>query len=155
MAAWPYNTETWKRLRLAKLSANPCCEVCEKRGRIVSAVAVDHVLAINAGGEAFPPLSGLMSCCLPCHSYKTNHEDRPDRRRKLGTAFKGCGVDGGPLDPSDDWNAPAARPARPVADCDGPAAPQGRPIDGDGPARESKTELVSANHSQLESDRWV
>jgi 5-methylcytosine-specific restriction enzyme A len=103
MAAWPYNTTAWLNLRAAKLSTDPLCHPCELRGRTVLADAVDHIKAIAAGGPAFPSLTGLMSMCLSCHSYKTNHEDRPDRQGKLGSAFKGCAVDGGPISPDDDW----------------------------------------------------
>lgn len=71
------------------------------------AKVVDHVMAISAGGDPFPPLSGLMSMCEPCHSWKTNHEDRPDRKHKLGSAYKGSAVDGGSLDPFDDWSEPS------------------------------------------------
>ena len=46
MAAWPYNTAAWKRLRLAKLSAVPLCEVCERRGRLNTARHVDHIIAV-------------------------------------------------------------------------------------------------------------
>ena len=104
------------------------------------AVAVDHVTAIAAGGAPFPPLDGLMSLCESCHSWKTNQEDRPDRRRKIGSRFKGCAVDGGPVDPNDDWNRPGAD--------------QGRSIDASGPAPNSNAELV-ANDSQEDTDRWV
>lgn len=105
MSGWPYTTAAWRRLRAAKLATKPVCEVCEMRGRTVLADAVDHIIAIAKGGPAFPPLTGLMSMCLSCHSYKTNHEDRPDRAGKLGSAFKGCAVDGGPISPDDDWYA--------------------------------------------------
>jgi 5-methylcytosine-specific restriction endonuclease McrA len=105
MAGWPYTTAAWRNLRLAKLAVNPVCEVCELRGRTVLARAVDHRIAITAGGPAFPTLDGLMSMCEPCHNYKTNVADRPDRQGKLGSPFKGCSVDGGPIDPEDDWYA--------------------------------------------------
>lgn len=156
MAAWPYNTSTWQRLREAKLSVDPLCEVCIRREVIEPARAVDHVVAIAKGGPAFPPVSGLMSMCLPCHSYKTNMEDRPDRKRKLGSAWKGSAVDGGSLDPHDDWGAPAARPGPLMA----PGAESGLEIDRAGPARNQRKELVSKflmnNASSFKDiEQWV
>ncbi len=107
MADWPYNTQAWKRLRLAKLAAHPLCFACELRGRPVAAVAVDHVKAIEAGGEPFPPLEGLMSLCVRCHNEKTNAVDRPDRASS-GRRFKGFDAHGNPIDPGDEWHAGGA-----------------------------------------------
>lgn len=99
MSRWPYNTSTWQRLRAAKLSTQPVCEPCERRGRTVLAEAVDHIIEINKGGPAFPPLSGLMSMCTSCHSIKTNAV-----KSGKGNRFRGCDVDGNPLDPDDEWH---------------------------------------------------
>lgn len=76
MAHWPYGTREWKLLRGEKLKANPLCEPCEKRGRLVRANTVDHNVSIRRGGEAFPPLSGLTSMCPSCHNAKTSAVDR-------------------------------------------------------------------------------
>ncbi|MER2536848.1 MAG: HNH endonuclease [Rhizobiaceae bacterium] len=103
MADWPYNTKTWKRLRWAKLTADPLCYACKLRGRYVAAVAVDHVKAIKAGGDPFPTLAGLMSLCERCHNEKTNAVDRPDRASS-GRRFKGFDAQGNPIDPDDDWH---------------------------------------------------
>jgi hypothetical protein len=97
MAAWPYSTARWQRLRMAKLMDTPLCEACERRGVIVGADAVDHVVAIEAGGNPFPPLEGLMSLCWSCHSSKTGRVDRGNKSLKRG--LKGCDVHGNPLDP--------------------------------------------------------
>ncbi|MGB3044370.1 MAG: HNH endonuclease [Xanthobacteraceae bacterium] len=101
MAGWPYNTTAWRNLRRAKLATEPLCEVCKMRGKTVLARAVDHIVAINAGGPAFPSLDGLRSMCDSCHNYKTNVADRPDRQAKLGSAFKGCDINGNPI--GEDW----------------------------------------------------
>jgi 5-methylcytosine-specific restriction enzyme A len=63
MADWPYNTTAWQRLRRLKLQTTPLCEACAKLDRLVFAKAVDHIIAVKDGGEAFPPLDGLMSLC--------------------------------------------------------------------------------------------
>lgn len=107
MADWPYNTRTWQQLRLAKLAHNPMCYACSLRGLVALAVAVDHVKAIKAGGDPFPPLDGLMSLCERCHNEKTNAVDRPDRASS-GRRFKGFDVNGNPIDPGDDWHGGGA-----------------------------------------------
>lgn len=96
MAKWPYNTIAWRNLRKAKLRETPHCEPCHKRGRIVSANTVDHVRAIAAGGDPFPPLAGIMSMCHACHNTKTA---AMDRRGGKGVAFPGCDANGYPIDP--------------------------------------------------------
>jgi len=178
MAAWPYNTTTWQRLRKAKLSVQPVCEACERRGVTRLAKAVDHIKAIKAGGEPFPPLDGLMSLCQSCHSAKTNMHDMPGINKKIGGRLKGCDVHGNPLDDDDDWYAepqgsPQARETQDVVgdtsqstnarqrpsmgDCGHvgqPGAFAGREAAAAGPARGPKTELV-ANDSQEGWTPWV
>lgn len=97
MADWPYSTARWQRLRRLKLSSSPLCEACDMRGQVVPAEHVDHVVAISAGGDPFPPLDGLMSLCPRCHSEKTAAVDRPGGK---GVRFKGASLDGLPIDPS-------------------------------------------------------
>lgn len=87
MAKWPYNTETWQRLRAVKLQLNPLCEPCGRAGRIVPALLVDHVVAISDGGHPFPSLDGLASMCQHCHN------------EKHAGGIKGCDVNGLPVDP--------------------------------------------------------
>jgi len=176
MAVWPYNTTQWQRLREAKLAVNPTCQACERRGITVPAFAIDHIVAIAAGGPAFPALDGLMSLCESCHNSKTRRVDSADSKAGA-TPFKGCDVNGDPLWPDDAWmpiaatGKPAdgsdafigsdgrkqvvARPRPSVALPEAPGALQSPQIEGVGPSWETKTDLVFANHSQLEADRWV
>lgn len=102
MADWPYNTRQWARLRHAKLAHEPLCYACKLLGRVRPAEAVDHVQPINQGGDAFPPLEGLMSLCMSHHNEKTAGFDRVkgDTHRR----FKGCDADGNPIDPLDPWH---------------------------------------------------
>lgn len=101
MAQWPYSTQAWQRLRAAKLADQPTCEPCAMRGRVVAASVVDHRVSIAAGGDPFPSLDGLMSMCPSCHGVKTAARDAPHIRAKGdGVAFKGCSLDGVPIDPS-------------------------------------------------------
>lgn len=99
--AWPYHLAAWRRLRQSKLADKPLCEVCERRGKLVAADTVDHVVAIAKGGEAFPALDGLMSLCASCHGQKTAARDNPHAYGGGSeVSFKGCGVDGFPVDPN-------------------------------------------------------
>jgi hypothetical protein len=77
-------------------------------GRVVTARHVDHVEAIAKGGDPFPPLSGLMSMCLPCHNTKTAALDRAGGS---GLAFPGAGLDGLPIDPAHPWSAEGYTPS--------------------------------------------
>lgn len=89
---WPYNTARWRKLRGAKLRANPMCEYCPPHAQAV-ATEVDHKQAINNGGDPWA-WDNLASTCHECHSSKTACD-------KTGRAWlrKGCGPDGMPLDP--------------------------------------------------------
>lgn len=127
MADWPYSTAAWQRLRRAKLSETPLCEPCARRGLHVIAEHVDHVVSIRSGGPAFPALAGLRSLCASCHSIKTN---ALDRRGGKGVAFKGCDVNGLPLDPDHPFLVGGDNPL------------QGREADDLGPAAPSKKQLV-------------
>lgn len=103
MAAWPYNTGQWRRLRLAKLSDEPLCQPCLRLGRVVVANTVDHRLAISQGGDPFPSLDDLESCCAPCHSEKTARSAEHGAIRS-NRPLKGSNRDGSPLDPKHPWN---------------------------------------------------
>lgn len=170
MSRWPYSTSTWQRLRQAKLSTQPICEACERRGRTVLARHVDHIVEISMGGPAFPPLDGLMSMCVSCHTIKTNAV-----KSGKGAKFRGCDVDGNPLDPDDDWHAtphsaadsgvgdlpqPESGETLEAADslpcpAQRPAGFAGRRKPTGGTMGESKTELVTANDSQQGNSLWV
>lgn len=170
MSRWPYNTSAWQNLRRAKLSAQPVCEPCERRGRTALADAVDHIIEINKGGPAFPPLAGLMSMCTSCHSIKTNAV-----KSGKGNRFRGCDVDGNPLDPDDDWHTAPHSTSHsgispdPAPDSEGDAMPasgppcpaqrlwgfRGRRTPTAGPVGETNADLVSANDLQQGIERWV
>jgi 5-methylcytosine-specific restriction protein A len=98
MAAWPYSTQRWQRLRRQKLQINPLCETCLQVGRIEVATIIDHHKPINQGGDPFPPLDQLASMCQGCHNGKTQAD-----RRGENYFTKGCDVFGYPLDPAHPW----------------------------------------------------
>ena len=107
MADWPYNTGAWRKLRLAKLAADPLCHACKLIGRNVPARAVDHIEAIAKGGEPFPPLHRLMSLCIPCHNSKTNAVDHPNATG-IRRSIRGFDLEGNPIDPGDEWHREGA-----------------------------------------------
>ena len=66
------------------------------------AVVVDHIVAVSAGGNAYPALEGLMSCCTSCHNRKTRIVEQQGKEL-TPKGIKGCDVFGNPLDPNHDW----------------------------------------------------
>jgi 5-methylcytosine-specific restriction protein A len=92
-----YNTRTWKHLRKVKLVTDPLCERC----KVKPATDVDHIKAINAGGNP-TAFENLRSLCHECHSQKTYYIDRLKRDR---VPVKGCDINGRPLDPQHHWNS--------------------------------------------------
>ena len=105
MGGWPYSTQRWKRLRLAKLTEQPLCQDCEAVGLFVFASVVDHVQPINLGGDPFPLLADLASLCPPCHSAKTARgpEAGAVRTTRARQPRKGCDARGNPIDPRHPW----------------------------------------------------
>lgn len=115
MADWPYNTARWKRIRVLKLQASPLCEDCEARGITKPARAVDHRSPIKQGGEAFPPLEGLASLCVPCHSRKTARGPEAGAV-KAKRQVKGCSDNGEPFDRAHQWNGGTGKLSQQVAE---------------------------------------
>ena len=105
MAAFPYNTAAWKKLRAAHLVRFPLCEGCEGMGRpLVIANTVDHRVAISEGGDPFPGHDGLASYCPGCHGAKTARGAEAGAI-KTTKPRRGCNPDGTPLDPEHAWHA--------------------------------------------------
>lgn len=77
-----YQRIAWKRLRAAHLQGEPLCRSCRKDGRLVEAVAVDHIQPFTSTDDplALDP-SNLQSLCISCHSSKTRN-DRPGAGQK-------------------------------------------------------------------------
>jgi 5-methylcytosine-specific restriction protein A len=93
---WPYNTDTWQRLRRVKLQETPLCEPCSALGRLEPATVVDHRVPISAGGSPFPALDELNSMCVSCHNRKTQGEQQGNAT----FIMKGADVRGLPVDPA-------------------------------------------------------
>jgi 5-methylcytosine-specific restriction protein A len=64
----PFSTRKGRRLREQKMrSVDYLCERCRSLGRVVEAVTVHHVHALEDGGEPFPPIEGLEALCTDHH----------------------------------------------------------------------------------------
>src|SRR5512143_4379613 len=92
-----YDTKKWQRLRRHKLQQNPLCEICLKAGKLEVATVVDHIVGVNKGGQAYPALDGLMSCCESCHNRKTRIVEQLDKEL-TPKVVRGCDEDGRPHD---------------------------------------------------------
>lgn len=93
-----YDSREWReKLRPAALRRDRrLCVACLRRGRLVRATDVDHVVPISAGGSP-RSMDNLQSLCASCHSHKTGAE-------KAGRLASGCDADGFPFDPRHPWS---------------------------------------------------
>lgn len=68
------NSREWRRLRAAKLEANPLCERHLKDGKIVAASVVHHVVEVESGHSESEcralaySWANLQSLCRECHA---------------------------------------------------------------------------------------
>lgn len=114
-----YSSAEWLRIRARQLARAPMCEGCER----AAAREVDHIRPISEGGSRRDP-GNLQSLCKPCHSAKTNAQRRGSAW--VADKYRGCDVNGYPLDPAHPWNA-ASDAAPPGAfDHGSPRAPERR-----------------------------
>ncbi len=65
-----YQSRRWRILRALKLQNDPLCEECMKKGVLVPAQMVDHIVPINKGGAPLD-INNLQSLCNHCHSVKS------------------------------------------------------------------------------------
>ena len=96
MSKFNYGNRRWRRLRAAKLAADPWCTMCIARGRNTLATVVDHRTPISAGGGAWD-MDNLQSLCVTDHNAAKQSQDATGHVR-------GCDADGNPLDPHHPWN---------------------------------------------------
>jgi len=95
----PHNDRRWRRLRAAKLAADPFCGYCPP-GALTAATEVDHIVPVSKGGPMWD-WDNLKSSCKPCHSKKTCYVDVRGRDH---VPVKGVDPRSGlPLDPAHWW----------------------------------------------------
>lgn len=69
-----YSSSKWRKLRHSKLLANPLCELCLERDKVVPAVDVHHINSfMNHSGNRRLQLAydydNLLSLCKQCHQW--------------------------------------------------------------------------------------
>ena len=65
----------WQKYRLYFLYINPLCVIHLKRGRLVSADTVDHIIPHKGDRQLFIDTSNHQALCKQCHDIKTATED--------------------------------------------------------------------------------
>lgn len=67
----------WRRYRAAFLRRNPLCRRCLRKGITAAACEVDHVRPVSGPDDPlFWKPSNHQALCKPCHSRKTQAEDK-------------------------------------------------------------------------------
>jgi 5-methylcytosine-specific restriction protein A len=78
-----YCTAAWQAIRAAQLSRAPLCACCTYEKRLTAAAVVDHVFPWKSYGPHAFRANLFQSLCIPCHSRKTNLENRGVYRHYL------------------------------------------------------------------------
>jgi 5-methylcytosine-specific restriction enzyme A len=73
-AKHPFSTRRGRKLRQAKLNADPLCEPCQREDRVSSASQVHHIKPLNEGGDPWL-WSNFESDCDDHH--KQRHGGKP------------------------------------------------------------------------------
>jgi 5-methylcytosine-specific restriction protein A len=87
----------WQRARVQYLQEHPVCVMCARRGLLVPAGVVDHIVAHRGDMALFWSVTNWQALCKPCHD---THKARQER----GLRAVGCDVDGRPLDARHHWH---------------------------------------------------
>lgn len=73
-----YDTARWRKLRLAHLQQYPLCQLCQQKGKVVSAIDIHHIISFMSTNDhlkrmylAYSP-DNLMSLCKECHQQMHN-----------------------------------------------------------------------------------
>lgn len=93
-----YTGRAWYRFRAWVLRQRPLCVTCERRGLVIPAVDLDHIVSLASGGAPLD-VENTQGLCRSCHAAKTRSE-------KTGKPIKGCSADGTPIDQRHPWNKP-------------------------------------------------
>jgi 5-methylcytosine-specific restriction endonuclease McrA len=92
-----YNTTRWRKLRAARLTANPLCSMCHEDGRVTAATVVDHIIPHRGKDELFFDFDNTQSLC------KTHHDGAKQREEIIGYSTA-VDASGQPIDPRHPWN---------------------------------------------------
>ena len=70
------STKRYQNARREFLLAHPLCKACEREGRTMAAVELDHVVPADKAPELFWDTTNWQGLCRPCHEAKTADENR-------------------------------------------------------------------------------
>lgn len=69
-----YYSKAWRRTTKAYRRANPLCEKCDRKGKLIPATCTDHITPWKNGGSKFD-WNNLQALCYSCHAKKTAKEN--------------------------------------------------------------------------------
>ncbi|WP_396957026.1 HNH endonuclease [Nitrosomonas sp.] len=87
----------WQKAREGYLRKHPLCADHERRGRIVAATVVDHIIPHRGDSKLFWDSNNWQSLCKHCH-------DSHKQRLEKSGVDAGCDLSGIPLDSNHHWN---------------------------------------------------
>lgn len=88
----------WQSARAGFLRSHPLCADHIKRGQVVQATVVDHIVPHRGDMALFWDKSNWQALCADCHNI---HKQRLE---KSGVQV-GCDLSGVPIDPTHHWNS--------------------------------------------------
>lgn len=71
----------WQQAREGYLRSHPLCANHERKGEVVPATVVDHIIPHRGDMSLFWERSNWQPLCKPCHDFKTATEDSTFARR--------------------------------------------------------------------------
>ena len=89
----------WQRYRVRYLRDHPLCVACLRAGRTTPANTLDHISAHRGNHASFWNPKNHQGLCATCHSG-----DKQAQEKSGVSGYRGCDVDGSPLDPHHRWN---------------------------------------------------
>ena len=73
-------THEWRRARRRFLNSHPLCVMCARRGRIVPANVVDHIIPHHRDPVLFWDVANWQALCAPCHNGPKRRQENAERR---------------------------------------------------------------------------
>lgn len=74
----------WQLLRRRFILQHPFCQECFKKGKLVEATDIDHIVPHRGDARLLYDEANLQALCHECHSRKTAREDGGFGNRKKG-----------------------------------------------------------------------
>ena len=92
----------WQKARKTFLLSHPICADHEKRGMVMPATVVDHIVPHKGDMSLFWDHGNWQPLCAACHNLKTAVQDGGGGHGKA--MMPGCDVNGVPIDGCHHWN---------------------------------------------------